>query len=390
MRKSRWKVDVIRMQIVLTILLMITIGAIIGGFTNYLAIKMLFRPYKTLYIGRWRVPFTPGLIPKRRDELAEQMGKMVVNHLLTPESIQRKFLNENFHKEMTGVVQRELETFLNTEKTPAELLDTLGIKDVQAKTERHLDDVIERKYEDLMRKYRNQPLKEIIPENLLEKVNEKIPNISKFILQKGVDYFSSIEGNMRIQRMADDFLKERSGVLGGMMQMFMGNINIADKIQPEIIKFLKNEGTADMITTLVQKEWEKVLNWEGEKLEEQFNKADILSFMRENIRKIIRLEQILKSPISKLSEPYRVGIIETIVPRGVELFGEWLSSRVDVLMERLRLQEIIRDQVEAFSVERLEEMVLSIINSELKMITFLGALLGGMIGLFQGIIAIVL
>ncbi|MEH7523430.1 DUF445 family protein [Bacillus sp. JJ1503] len=378
------------MKILLTILLMVTIGAVINGFTNYLAIKMLFRPYKALYIGKWRVPFTPGLIPRRRDELAVQMGKMVVNHLLTPESIKRKFLNDNFQKEMTAVVQRELDSFLISEKSPAQLLDNLGIKNVHEKTEKRLNEVVEQKFESILEKYRDQPLKMIIPEKMIEKVNGKIPEISKFILQKGVDYFSSLEGNLRIQKMADDFLKERSGVLGSMMQMFMGNINIADKIQPEIIKFLKNEGTADIITSLIKKEWDKILEWEAAKIEEQFNKGEILSFVKKSVNNVIKLEQLFHAPISKLSEAYRSEIIDSIVPKGVEFFGEWLTSRVDVLMERLRLQEIIREQVEAFSVERLEEMVLTIINSELKMITLLGALLGGIIGLFQGILAILL
>ena len=57
------------------------------GYTNHLAIKMLFRPHRPIYIGKFQVPFTPGLIPKRRDELAVQLGKMVVEHLLTPEGI---------------------------------------------------------------------------------------------------------------------------------------------------------------------------------------------------------------------------------------------------------------------------------------------------------------
>ena len=48
---------------------------------------MLFRPHRPIYIGKFQVPFTPGLIPKRRDELAVQLGKMVVEHLLTPEGI---------------------------------------------------------------------------------------------------------------------------------------------------------------------------------------------------------------------------------------------------------------------------------------------------------------
>ncbi|MBU8880034.1 DUF445 family protein [Bacillus sp. FJAT-29790] len=376
------------MNIAMTVLTMVVLGAVIGGFTNYLAIKMLFRPYNTLYIGKWRVPFTPGLIPKRRDELAEQMGKMVINHLLTPESIQRKFLNESFQNEMISLVQKEMENFIRTEKTPSELLDTLGIPDGQAKVEKRLDQFIEEKYESLMEKYRNKPLKMIISQNMLEKFDSKLPLISGFILQKGIDYFSSIEGKQRIQTMADDFIKGRSGVLGNMMQMFMGNINLTDKIQPEIIKFLENEGTADIVTTLLKKEWDKILEWDAEKIEEQFDKENILSMIKDYAGKVINLESFFETPLAQLTAAYRTEIIGKIAEKGVNLLGNWLSTRMDTVMEKLRLQEIVRQQVETFSVVRLEEMILSIVNSELKMITFLGALLGGIIGLFQGFIAI--
>lgn len=56
------------MNIWLSMLTTTGLGAIIGGFTNHLAIKMLFRPHRPIYIGKFQVPFTPGLIPKRRDE----------------------------------------------------------------------------------------------------------------------------------------------------------------------------------------------------------------------------------------------------------------------------------------------------------------------------------
>ena len=95
------------MKAILMILYMIVIGAAIGALTNHLAIKMLFRPHKPVYIGEWRVPFTPGLIPKRRDELAVQLGLLVSKHLLTAESIQKKILTVHFQKEMTYFVQKE-------------------------------------------------------------------------------------------------------------------------------------------------------------------------------------------------------------------------------------------------------------------------------------------
>lgn len=376
------------MQIAITILFMIIIGAVIGGFTNSLAIKMLFRPYKPIYIKSWRVPFTPGLIPKRRDELAAQMGKMVTDHLLTPESIQRKFLNEAFQKDMTLLVQKELENMLNTRKTPEELLGVLGIHNAKEKAEGKLNQFVEAKYETLMAKYRSKPLREVISPEIIQKVDGRLPVISSYILEKGVDYFSSIEGKMRIQRMADDFVRERSGVLSNMLQMFMGNINLADKIQPEIVRFLKNEGTADLITTILKKEWEKVLDWETERIEKQFEKEKLVKMIKSFVQKAVKLDGLFQKPLSELTIAYRGKVIDEMAPKSVEFLGSWLSRRIDVLMERLHLAEIVRQQVETFSVERLEEMVLSITRSELKMITYLGALLGGLIGLFQGILVI--
>ncbi|WP_243014441.1 DUF445 domain-containing protein, partial [Brevibacillus borstelensis] len=63
----------------------VIVGSAIGGITNELAIRMLFRPHRPWRIGRWQVPFTPGLIPRRRDEIAVQMGRLVQEHLLTKE-----------------------------------------------------------------------------------------------------------------------------------------------------------------------------------------------------------------------------------------------------------------------------------------------------------------
>ncbi|WP_084783130.1 DUF445 domain-containing protein [Bacillus dakarensis] len=376
------------MNIFFTIVFMVVIGAVIGGVTNSLAIKMLFRPYEPIYIKGWRVPFTPGLIPKRRDELAKQMGIMVVNHLLTPESIQKKFLNDSFQKEMTKLFQTELEQLLSREETLQQVLDTIGVKNGREKLEGQMEDLLEKKYHQLMDKYRDEPIRKLLSDELLDKVDTKIPVVASYILQKGTDYFSSVEGELRIDRMIDDFVKNRSGVLGNMMQMFLGNVNLTEKVQKEIIKFLSSESTKDLITTLLTKEWEKVLDWKAEKVEEQFGREQLISTIKQYAMKLIKAERIFNSPISKLSQPFKEGIIQDVTPRVVQLISNGLSDRIGVIMERLRLADVVREQVETFSVERIEEMVLLITSRELKMITYLGALLGGMIGLFQAIMVL--
>ncbi|MBD2497959.1 DUF445 family protein [Nostoc sp. FACHB-280] len=65
------------------------LGGVIGYFTNDIAIKMLFRPYRAIYIGGRRVPFTPGLIPRNQERLAKNISNTIMGSLLTPEELQK-------------------------------------------------------------------------------------------------------------------------------------------------------------------------------------------------------------------------------------------------------------------------------------------------------------
>lgn len=73
---------------VLSLVLPPVAGAIIGYFTNDVAIKMLFRPYRPLFVGGWQIPFTPGLIPRNQNRLAQRIADTIMQSLLTPEELQ--------------------------------------------------------------------------------------------------------------------------------------------------------------------------------------------------------------------------------------------------------------------------------------------------------------
>ncbi len=66
------------------------IGAIIGYVTNAIAIKMLFRPLYPIKIGPFQLPFTPGILPRERHKLADNIGRMVERELLTEEIIRQR------------------------------------------------------------------------------------------------------------------------------------------------------------------------------------------------------------------------------------------------------------------------------------------------------------
>lgn len=73
------------------------VGAVIGYITNYIAVKMLFRPYKEKRIGKIKIPFTPGIIPKRQAELAKAVGKAVGENLFTENDLVAAFENISFN-----------------------------------------------------------------------------------------------------------------------------------------------------------------------------------------------------------------------------------------------------------------------------------------------------
>jgi uncharacterized membrane protein YheB (UPF0754 family) len=96
-----------------TILAGPVIGAIIGYFTNYIAVKMLFRPFEPKYLFGHRIPLTPGMIPKSRDRIAESIGSAVGENLLTQDAMEQNLLSpeikDKIRNKVDETIQRELE-----------------------------------------------------------------------------------------------------------------------------------------------------------------------------------------------------------------------------------------------------------------------------------------
>lgn len=104
-----------------------SLGAIIGYFTNWLAIKMLFRPYR-----KWRflgipVPFTPGLLPSRREEIAEKVGVVISEQLINQEELKRTLSETHLQKELALLLSQHWLKIQKEEWTLSEVVRrTLG------------------------------------------------------------------------------------------------------------------------------------------------------------------------------------------------------------------------------------------------------------------------
>ncbi|MBU8708895.1 DUF445 domain-containing protein [Bacillus subtilis] len=370
-----------------TFIFMIVIGAAIGAVTNHLAIQMLFRPYKAYYLFGKRVPFTPGLIPRRRDELAKQMGLMVVNHLLTPEGIKKRLVSDAAKTQALRVGEQLIQKLSLSEVTVKEALEKAGMKRPEKAADAWISSWTDDKLNELFRQYGHQSLKELVPIEVQEKLEEKIPMISGYILSRSVRYFESDEGKIRLGNMIDDFLKER-GMLGSMVQMFLGNSSLADRVLPELLKFLRNEETNKLLSDLLKNEWGKLREYTFNEADEKWNAKALIFSLKRRMLQAFSTAPFFNNTIGTLTVRYESELTQQMLPALLDKLLEGISSNLESVLKRLRLEEIVKEQVDQFPVERLEEMVLSISKKEFKMITYLGGLLGGIIGAIQALFVI--
>jgi uncharacterized membrane protein YheB (UPF0754 family) len=86
------------------------ISGLIGWFTNYLAVRMIFHPYQPIGFGPFKIQ---GLIPKRREELAISIGKTVSNHLISHADIANSLKDVPVDESFKQAIDVKIEEFIN-------------------------------------------------------------------------------------------------------------------------------------------------------------------------------------------------------------------------------------------------------------------------------------
>lgn len=371
----------------LSFVVLIVIGAFIGGMTNSVAIKMLFRPYKAIYIGKFRVPFTPGVIPKRQEEIADSLGDLVMKHLITADSIEKKLKEDRFSKVIIERVKHEVTRRFDSEKSLGKWLDQLTdsgklVSQLEGKTTTWLTDEIKT----FIDHYKDLPLNDVIPEGVQEKIENRLPYAAEFLADRVVDYFESEEGRLKVKEQLDSYF-DGKGRLGNMIGMFLGNQSIVDRVYPELIKFLKQAAFRNMLLRLIEKEWLKFQTKPASELAKYIGVEEEVLY--ENVSKQIHghlpYHKWLNASLGELAGEWKQSIVDDVVPRLVNSGLSVAAKKASELLKSLEIEGMVTDQVRAFSVHELEQVILIISKREFKMITYLGAVLGGLIGLFQGI-----
>lgn len=446
-------------------------GAAIGYTTNWLAIKMLFRPYEEKRVLGFKIPFTPGLIPKERERIADAVGQVVQEYLLTDEVILKELTSEgvqksigtaleqywanNDHKldfnklipvsqqqevyesatgflvseilklmqdepfleQVSEMIWNSLESYLeqytldswmqahslDLESMVGYLSENTGLKSVfHQKASEFLDS--------------DKRLVEIVGEGTLVQIKAMLNYNEPKIQQEIRDLMRREVFSTRVQAMISDLVAQKLGALGAMFvnaatlydgivegvekqldQMTVSNIaydylaGIFDRQLFELLPQAQKEQIIEQVENkLFDKKWLASVVRAGfgsQKLSGLISSDALKTMLKKGLKSWIGRGHEQKEPIHRFIERFIAKRLESPIELNREQQTKWNQRIIDAylhsvdtyirpMIKQASLAQIVANQINAFGVKLLEDMILTIAKKELSAITWLGALLG--------------
>ncbi len=384
------------MQPLFFILISILIAACIGGITNHLAIKMLFHPRRKLFLAGRKVPFTPGLIPKRKEEIARSLGKVVGDYLVTSEGLSTLFQSQEFRSN----IQLKLEKWIIYLSQSEETIEQMGlqiwsetqINQFQTNIVKGLN-VITIKGADWIWEYQDSQhikIKNLIPDWTQIKKQQFLEWIVNYIILEIKQEIKSKNGDRFIRQLAGQMMEQTGGLFGAIAGLFMDEEKMMYKVKMIIDQKLDSPSVRMVMTDFLTR---KVNQWENKTLTELMEEIvgiDGKLWVSEKVVHILTwdvwLTKLRKWKVRDMLDNQRREWLLEKLPMITTFLLNSATSQIERIVAAVDLPKLVEEQVDQFPVERLEQIILSVSGREFRAITWLGAFLGGMIGLFQSII----
>ncbi|EDT72912.1 DUF445 family protein [Clostridium perfringens] len=486
------------------------IGAVIGYITNWLAIKMLFRPREAKYIFGMKLPFTPGLIPKEKSRIANKVGETVGTHLLNSDSLSKALKDDKIKAKFNEVAKEKINQVINSNSTLEESLkNTLGENYYALKgnminniTKTILESIQEEEFKNKVKFYIVDSIKERLnknPEKIIDFINsnkfreviintleeEKTRDIIGKALLKEVKTLGKEDLTIEevipenIKPYIEEYVKSQKDTLVDIIKNLLRDDEVSHKIKsaindniPSIVSmFLSGDVIYGKLVSLVDKSLSEEENKEyicdaalafvhesmkkkvsdvinnvgeeklevisdalGDKISKKLNTEEnidsIISKLNCKISSFNSYEEIIKvlfndyenilidnidSMISQIVNNNQLSgeiskIIEKVFDKFLQnslndicynkqnlensimsildnLYNDFVENKSAKVLEIVDISSIVEEQINAFEVDYAEEIIIGIANKELKAITWLGALLGGILGILSPLLS---
>ena len=210
-------------ETIIGLLVSILIGGFIGWITNLLAVKALFHPHKSYHFLGFDYQ---GLLPKRKAELANNLGNMVEGELINiPELIKKvqpedvnPFIDKMIddHKDnIQSAIYDYIYNYLKSLEIPIIKIDLTRFVSINTLVTKTTETVI---------KLLRTKAKEAVPTVLTKAGNEVIKHVSVHdIVKEKVDQMDLDKLEAMVNRIADKEMKMIE-YLGGVLGMLVGAI----------------------------------------------------------------------------------------------------------------------------------------------------------------------
>ncbi|WP_283699474.1 DUF445 family protein [Clostridium perfringens] len=486
------------------------IGAVIGYITNWLAIKMLFRPREAKYIFGMKLPFTPGLIPKEKSRIANKVGETVGTHLLNSDSLSKALKDDKIKAKFNEVAKEKINQIINSNSTlENSLKNTLGenyyalkgnMIDNIAKT--ILESIQEEEFKNKVKFYIVDSIKERLnkePEKIIDFINsnkfreviintleeektrdiigkallkevktlgkedltieEVIPEnikpyIEEYVKSQKDTFVDIIKNLLRDDEVSHKIKSAINDNIPSIVSMFLSGDVIYGKLVSLVDKSLSEEENkeyicdaalafvhesmkkkvSDVINNVGEEKLEVISDALGDKISKKLNTEEnidsIISKLNCKISSFNSYEEIIKvlfndyenilidnidSMISQIVNNNQLSgeiskMIEKVFDKFLQnslndicynkqnlensimsildnLYNDFVENKSAKVLEIVDISSIVEEQINAFEVDYAEEIIIGIANKELKAITWLGALLGGILGILSPLLS---
>ena len=387
-------------------------GAVIGYFTNDIAIKMLFRPYQPIYIGKRRLPFTPGLIPRNQERLAKRVSDTIMGSLLTPEELQnlarRLLQTERVQGAILwllhlGIKQVRADKEQKTAKILAEILrDLFGeslprLLKALSRREDFLEDQINQIFDRVLLEFRltkNQArqfadwlLETVLPPDTIRlALIEFLTDRNIQVIDEGFREKTSgtywVVANLfglrnALTRLRAFCLEEREMANTRLRELLLSleiRVRLREWLQSLSLQKLPvstvrqlRKTTRETVRSYIQESGIQFLQEFGQSID--WNQISILIVNR------LQSSSVVSSSLEAISQE-----LALILERYLE---EDLEKLVEQAIPILSIDQVIIARVNATSPQDLEAAIQGIVRSELQAIVNLGGILGFIVGLMQ-------
>ncbi len=366
---------------VLKITFTILLSAIIGYWTNFMAIKMLFKPQEPKLFG-----LVQGVIPRNKQQLAEGIGNGIKDTFFKPKQIIDFIEKDSVLNKLRDSVKEMIQDYLKDENNKEKIVTEVNKvynqnkhklrEKVNSFIKTYIIDLLSNELE--LRKtltsinYRaegfinkNDTFINIVAEMILlsvEQNSKEIENLVREIFSKGFTQIF-IDPKKEVERLINYFKsdkgKERiSALIKGTIPELSKHISVyASKPETK-----ENIGTiSDSILEIVD---ENII-------------SEVIAYIKNKLSDYDNWDIIMEDTISIANEIINY-IEEFLKKESSEIF---IKNIVNKSFDTLEINKFISKQLETYDTDELERLLNGISGKYLRFIEISGGVLGGLLGL---------